>query len=62
MRFLGLDGFRNGWVAVWIDGNQRGIAFPANIQDALKIPHDVAMIDMPIGLPDRGNRICDVEA
>ena len=62
MRFLGLDGFRNGWVAVWIDGDQRGIAFPANIQDALKIPYDLAMIDIPIGLPDRGNRVCDVEA
>jgi predicted RNase H-like nuclease len=61
MRYLGLDGFRHGWVAVWIDGEERYIEYFPNITDALSRAFDIAMVDMPIGLPDRGYRRCDIE-
>jgi predicted RNase H-like nuclease len=62
MRFIGIDGFKGGWVVVSIDGNKRRIMYAANIAEALTTPHDIAMIDMPIGLPARGYRSCDQQA
>jgi len=61
--YLGLDGFRWGWVAALIDdeGNQ-SFDYASTLQRLLSIPHDRAMIDIPIGLPDRGFRSCDIEA
>lgn len=58
-RIIGLDGFRNGWVAVSIDGPRRGIAFPADISTALSAPFVRAAIDIPIGMTDDGERACD---
>jgi predicted RNase H-like nuclease len=59
---VGLDGFRNGWVAVSIDGDQNGIRFLARLTELLELPYAGAMIDMPVGLPARGYRDCDLEA
>jgi len=57
--FLGLDGFRRGWVAVSIDGPRRNIAFPADVSSALSAPFVRAAIDIPIGMTEDGERACD---
>ena len=59
MRVLGLDGFRNGWVTVSLDGSGADIAFPGSIAAALAKPFDRAAIDIPIGMSDDGERLCD---
>lgn len=56
---IGLDGFRNGWVAVTIDGDRRSIAFAPDISWLASQRFDRAAIDIPIGLPDDGDRLCD---
>ncbi|WP_315738749.1 DUF429 domain-containing protein [Bradyrhizobium sp. SZCCHNR1093] len=56
---IGLDGFRNGWVAVAIDGAGCAISFPADISTALAAPFTRAAIDIPIGMTDDGERACD---
>ncbi|BAM88682.1 hypothetical protein S58_26760 [Bradyrhizobium oligotrophicum S58] len=60
--FLGLDGFRNGWVVVSIGGDQRAISFAADIVSALAAPFVRAAIDIPIGMTDDGERACDTLA
>lgn len=62
MTSVGLDGCSKGWVAVWLNGDDRGLTFFDHITDLLTFPHDLAMIDMPIGLRDAGNRLCDEQA
>lgn len=59
MRFLGLDGFRNGWVSVSLDQSVADISFDADIATALSRPFDRAAIDIPIGLSEDGVRDCD---
>jgi predicted RNase H-like nuclease len=59
LKVLGLDGFRNGWVTVSLDGTRSGIAFHDNIAAALAEPFDRAAIDIPIGMTDDGERLCD---
>ncbi|MEY9121731.1 putative RNase H-like nuclease [Bradyrhizobium yuanmingense] len=61
--YLGLDGFRFGWVAAWIDerGDQ-GFDYSPSLMRLLAIPHARAMIDMPIGLNASGYRACDLRA
>jgi predicted RNase H-like nuclease len=61
--FIGIDGFRWGWVAAWIDkrGNQ-GFDYSPDLERLLGLPHVRAMIDMPIGLPTCGVRTCDQNA
>ncbi len=56
---IGLDGFRKGWVAVTIDGDRRNIAFPPDISWLALQRFDRAAIDIPIGMPDDGDRLCD---
>jgi predicted RNase H-like nuclease len=61
--FVGLDGIRDGWVAVYLGGGaDQRFAYGGSVTDLLAAPFDRAMIDMPIGLPERGYRQCDVEA
>ncbi|HUU25472.1 MAG TPA: DUF429 domain-containing protein [Methyloceanibacter sp.] len=62
MKVFGLDGYKHGWVAVWIEGGEGGICFFKSINALLSHPHARAMIDIPIGLPECGNRACDLEA
>ncbi|QDF37607.1 DUF429 domain-containing protein [Bradyrhizobium symbiodeficiens] len=61
--YLGLDGFRFGWVAVWIDGRgDHGFDYSPGLTRLLAMPHARAMIDMPIGLNPAGYRACDRRA
>src|SRR5260370_23689550 len=59
--YLGLDGFRGGWVAAWIDdrGNH-GFDYSSDLSGLLSMPHRRAMIDMPIGLKMSRHRECDI--
>ena len=61
--YLGLDGYRRGWVAAWIDdqGNH-GFDYSIRLSRLLAMPHQRAMIDMPIGLKMAGHRKCDIRA
>jgi predicted RNase H-like nuclease len=60
--FLGLDGFSKGWVVVQLDDRRSGeIEFRANIDEVFAKSYTMAMIDIPIGLPDKGYRQCDLE-
>jgi predicted RNase H-like nuclease len=61
--FVGIDGIPGGWVAVYLsgDGRQR-FAYASSAARLLSGPYERAMIDMPIGLPKRGYRQCDIEA
>jgi predicted RNase H-like nuclease len=62
-RYLGLDGFRGGWVVAWIDdqGNH-GFDYSPRLDRLLVAAHKRAMIDMPIGLKLKGHRTCDLRA
>src|SRR5438874_5268886 len=61
--YLGLDGFRFGWVAAWIDERgDHGFDYSPGLTRLLAMPHVRAMIDMPIGLNMSGYRICDLRA
>jgi len=61
--YLGLDGFRGGWVAVWIDDHgNHGFDYSPGLSRLLAMPHKRAMIDMPIGLTMSGHRACDIRA
>lgn len=59
--YLGLDGFRFGWVAAWIDERgDHGFDYSPGLTRLLAMPHTRAMIDMPIGLKPGGYRACDL--
>lgn len=60
--FVGLDGFRNGWVAVRIEGRARRMDFLDSIERLSDAAFARAAIDIPIGLPEDGNRGCDEAA
>jgi predicted RNase H-like nuclease len=61
-RVLGVDGAKGGWVAALVEGDDVRWLRLAHIREALT--HDVMAIgvDMPIGLPQRGRRECDLLA
>jgi predicted RNase H-like nuclease len=61
-RVLGVDGAKGGWVAALVEGDHVRWLRLAHIREALT--HDVMAIgvDMPIGLPQRGRRECDLLA
>jgi len=61
--FIGIDGIRSGWVAVYLsDAGAQRFAHAQRAIELLNVPYERAMIDMPIGLPERGYRLCDTEA
>jgi predicted RNase H-like nuclease len=61
--YLGLDGFRGGWVAAWIDDQgDHGFDYSSSLSTLLGTSHRRAMIDMPIGLKLSGRRECDISA
>lgn len=62
MIYVGLDGYRKGWVAVRVDGETRELCFYSTIGELLATKFDFAAIDMPIGLAKRGERTCDLAA
>jgi predicted RNase H-like nuclease len=66
-RVLGVDACRRGWIAIAVEDAVTGAYFAADIQELVARaedggPLDVVAIDMPIGLPDRGQRQADVLA
>jgi len=59
----GIDGCRGGWIAVSIDAaDRRDFAIFSAIAEVLVLGAATTMIDIPIGLPERGYRGCDREA
>ena len=61
--YLGLDGFRGGWVAAWIDDHgNHGFDYSSGLSRLLSVSNQRAMIDMPIGLKMSGHRKCDISA
>ena len=61
--YLGLDAFRGGWVAAWIDDHgNHGFDYSPSLSRLLSMPLKRAMIDMPIGLKTSGHRECDISA
>ncbi len=61
-RVLGVDGARGGWVGALVDGDQVTWLRLPEIGAALATDVAVIGVDMPIGLPDRGRRECDLLA
>ena len=61
-RALGLDGYSKGWVAVLLDGDIGEIRFCRDIAEALSTVFERAAIDIPIGMADDGERVCDIMA
>ena len=62
MRVLGIDGWRGGWVyAEWRDTSLT-VGTSPTIAPLLTDSDSVIAVDMPIGLPATGGRVCDHEA
>lgn len=62
-RALGIDGYRNGWICVWLDETGAcGFEAVSHISEIKKFNASIAMIDIPIGLPPSGYRACDLAA
>ncbi|MDQ8732762.1 DUF429 domain-containing protein [Bradyrhizobium sp. LHD-71] len=59
---MGLDGYARGWVAVRLNGAKHELLFLRSIAELSAISFDRVGVDMPIGLPERGERACDLEA
>ena len=55
--YIGVDGFRYGWVAAYIDDDGNYFFdYSAGLQRLLSGSFKRAMIDVPIGLPDKRYR------
>lgn len=65
---VGVDGCTGGWIAAWTSQSSHPDSIETAVYptiDALWETHSSAdriLIDIPIGLPDRGQRECDVQA
>jgi predicted RNase H-like nuclease len=59
---MGVDGCRGGWVAVTLNGSRAHWDHVDDVRLLLARGVEVVAIDIPIGLPDDGVRVCDVEA
>lgn len=67
LRVLGLDGCRSGWAGIVWDGAAVSGVFGTTLDAAVAAaaeagPLDAVGIDMPLGLPDRGQRRADLLA
>lgn len=63
MRAVGIDGCPGGWICVWIDSDgTRGWNTIETIEQLSELEAAIALIDIPIGLPDHGKRNCDLDA
>lgn len=61
-RVLGVDGARGGWVGALVVGDRVTWRRLPDIGAALATDVEVIGVDMPIGLPARGRRECDLLA
>ncbi len=61
---VGVDGCRGGWQCAWREGDAWRLRRLATFEEVLAaFPEDAGLaVDMPIGLPDRGFRECDLLA
>lgn len=59
---LGVDGCKGGWVGASFTGTTLSWRFFSDAASFLAEPTDVVAVDIPIGLPERGVRRCDVLA
>jgi hypothetical protein len=59
--FIGLDGIPGAWVAVYLAGSDQYFDYGC-LKRLLAVAYTRAMIDVPIGLPQRGYRTCDLDA
>lgn len=62
MIVAGVDGYSRGWVAVRLHGPRRELLLLDRLSELETLKFDRVGIDMPIGLPERGMRDCDLEA
>ena len=62
MKAIGIDGCKAGWVYVAISDNNWDYHICKNISELVsKVDSDAQiLIDMPIGLPDKSFRKCDI--
>jgi predicted RNase H-like nuclease len=65
--YIGVDGCRGGWVVAVVDAPDRETRFALVecLDDVLRVARlgrATIVIDIPIGLPDHGPRLCDREA
>lgn len=59
----GVDGCRGGWLAVVEHDRGLDALIAPDLETLLRrIPGALIGIDIPIGLPDRGSRSCDLQA
>jgi predicted RNase H-like nuclease len=61
----GVDGCRAGWFVAIADGTALRLEVRATFADVLRLLDDGVThlaVDMPIGLPTRGSRACDLDA
>lgn len=61
-RVLGVDGCRGGWVGALVEDDQVSWHRFPDIGAALAVRADAVAVDMPVGLPARGRRECDLLA
>jgi predicted RNase H-like nuclease len=65
MKYIGTDGCRGGWFWVSIsevDAWDMGVCTDVDGLISLHGRESMILIDIPIGLPSDGPRLCDVEA
>jgi len=61
--YAGIDGCRFGWIAVRIEQDKVSFELARNIHDLAYIyENSMALIDIPIGLSEHSERVCDSEA
>ena len=59
---LGVDGCRGGWVGALVEDKEVAWLALPDIRAALDVDAAVIAVDMPLGLPPRGRRDCDLLA
>jgi len=66
MKYVGVDGCKKGWFAIWLTDKNWAIGVFKDIATLWKKHKDATLIlvDIPIGLKDKGpgERLCDIEA
>lgn len=62
MLVVGVDGCRGGWLAAAVTDDGVSWDWTRDVDSLLHGTADAVAIDIPIGLPDRGRRACDLEA
>lgn len=59
---LGVDGCPGGWIIAEVSGSATRWHRVREFSEVLRLPAEAIGVDMPIGLPERGRRGCDLAA